>query len=74
MDVDDDSVMLFGMFLLCNVSVVFGHVEPAFLLEHPSDPADASKSAKGAMCSSLWVTQQLLAFRNYTGMRVYTFD
>ena len=65
--VDDDSVLALRMMELYSMARDHGH-DPAFLMEHPEDPAVHSHEPTAYACSTLWVTQAVTKFQNEYNM------
>ena len=65
--VDDDSVLALRMMELYSMARDHGH-DPAFLMEHPEDPAVHSHEPTAYSCSTLWVTQAVTTFQNEYNM------
>ena len=70
--VDDDSVLALRMLELYAIAKVHGH-DPAFLLEHPEDPAIHSIEPTAHICATIWETRALQAFRDEYGMLATSF-
>ncbi|CAE7604154.1 MKK3 [Symbiodinium sp. CCMP2592] len=73
-DTDNDSLLLLRMLLLYHLSLASGPRPPAFLLEHPEDPANQGTSEAQQNCSSWWATAQCKDFADLTRMKIHCFD
>ena len=69
-----DSLLLLRMLLLYHLAVKVGPRPPAFLLEHPEDPAKFGASDLHKTCSSWWATSQCRDFSGLSRMKVLSFD
>ena len=69
---DDDSILLLRMLIIYDISRGAGY-DPAFLLEHPADPADHSDEPTAHLCCSIWSTDALLSFSEKHGLMWATF-
>ena len=70
--VDNDSILALRMLELYSIARTHGH-DPAFLMEHPEDPAVHSTEPTANICSTIFETDAMCAFRQETGMITTSF-
>ena len=73
-EVDDDSILLLRMWSIFEDASIANSVKPAFLFEHPTDPATCNQLPAAKICSSIWVTDLAQKMFNHYGIRTKTFD
>ena len=72
--VDDDSTLLLRMWCIYEEAAEHSKIQPAFLFEHPTDPATCNKHPAANKCSSIWATKIAKAMLQKHTLKTRTFN